>query len=663
MSEHWTSAVPTPKPQRATAWRLLDVSLIIVGSGPEAERLLQRRLGAGGRACLLWTDRPPSSPLPSELKSAESRYDQVLFDAATFRWQPPALENSCPEVRALRRRYGSADYGFMRTGPDVVALAQHESYQLVLEGQDLVGVRVLLHDAVSWELSGAVLLVGPVAAVLPPLRPGSGSEGWIETVDVHVQQEEAFPQMYCDGGGLVSIAAGSAYYLLMNFCCYLLVHNYDRHVQPGDVAWWWLFPHLQALSGQIWSHHLADCLLGFQQGCKSTVVGCLVSFLVWYLWMLVWVLGLREWKLQYFVHAVIGFELSSVAQLIVSTLLSRSARISPYNAGKSKNNKGQALWTGVLLSMNMVVAVSQWSVIVLYMYLDSVSTILSAVVLSLATAASELLAVSFMENVYLRLVWPRAFADQLLVVLADQNTAITVLIAFTHAVAESTRLTSLLSAAAQSEGWNWQWIVSLLIMLSTNVAVRHGYHVSLFCRVLPEHMHKWVRPGCCSMIHRHGRVVCGYFRFIPYISYVAFRLVGFSGEPLFNPQTLALYAAVLFMELLEDAVVLLRILPLDPWQTGMKHLYAELHPFHPKQVMCKDSRGVQEHLPPLRLHGARRLPWIHCQAPMQISFCVSTSLLWLPLGAGFVFGICPEPIPPELRLSDAFFWSQPFRCG
>ena len=132
-------------------------------------------------------------------------------------------------------------------------------------------------------------------------------------------------------------------------------------------------------------------------------------------------------------------------------------------------------------------------------------------------------------------------------------------------------------------------------------------------------------------------------------------LVALRAETLFNPQTLALFVAVLSTELLEDAIVLLRIFPLDPGQTSMKHLYTELHPFHPKQVMCMDSRGMQEHLPPLRLHGlvGSRGSSHQCIPAIQITAVISTTLLWLPLGAGFVFGICPEPILPELRLPDA----------
>ena len=270
--------------------------------------------------------------------------------------------------------------------------------------------------------SGAVLLAGPVARVLPQVGQAGG-----DTVDVQVQQEEALPQMYFDGDGAVNLAFGVAYYLLANFFCYLLLHTYDLHVQPGDVAWWWLLARLQTPSGQIWSHYLADCLLGRQQDWKSAVVGFLVGFLVWTLWELAWVLGFTEWKLQYFVNTLLGFEASSLAQLLVTTWLSGSVRVSPYNSARSKNNKGQAVWTGVLLSMNCVMVASQWSIIVLYMYLESFSTILSAVFLSLATAASELLTVSLIENIYVRLVWPRAFADQKSVVLGDHSGPITVL--------------------------------------------------------------------------------------------------------------------------------------------------------------------------------------------------------------------------------------------
>ncbi|CAE7371213.1 CPX1 [Symbiodinium sp. CCMP2592] len=371
MAQQWASAVPTPKPSGGAAWRLLDVNLIIVGCGPEAVQLLQRRVDAGGRACLLWTDRPPRH-LPSRLEPCE--HDRLLFDPATFRWQPPALAStSCPEVRHLRRRFRSTNYGFMRAGPDIVALAEEESYELLFQGQDLVGLRVLLDDEVLWELSGAVLRVDP------PLEPQhqlplSPLAGWAETVDVHVQQEEALPQMFVDGGGLVSIAFGAAYYMLAHFSSHIVVNFYERDVQPGDVGWWWFMGRTQtAWAGHVWSHQLAHGLLGYRQPFGPAVLAFLVGFLVWTLWEMALLMlpmlgpnGWHGWRIQYFVMSSCGFEISSVSQLIVSTCASRSTRIKPYSTSRTKDTRGHILWTAFLLSLNMVLVLSQWSILVVY---------------------------------------------------------------------------------------------------------------------------------------------------------------------------------------------------------------------------------------------------------------------------------------------------------
>ena len=64
----------------------------------------------------------------------------------------------------------------------------------------IVGLHVLRDGATSWHLSGAVLLVGPWDSTLDSSLPGVG-EAFAVTVDVRVQQEEAKPQVYVDGGG------------------------------------------------------------------------------------------------------------------------------------------------------------------------------------------------------------------------------------------------------------------------------------------------------------------------------------------------------------------------------------------------------------------------------------------------------------------------------
>ena len=198
--------------------------------------------------------------------------------------------------------------------------------------------------------------------------------------------------------------------------------------------------------------------------------------------------------------------------------------------------------------------------------------------------------------------------------------------------------------------------------------MRHGYHVSAAAYVLRTRLLAFHRPGCNAMVHRHSRVSCGYFRFIAVGAYMLYRLVWLStasefAKPLFNDCALALFVAVLLMEILEDMVVLLRLLPLDPWRSSMKHAYALLSPFHPKQVMCKDHRGLHPHAAPLRLHGSRPISRSINMAIMHIVCSVCLTLMWFPLGTGFWIGICPEPTRPSERLSATIWWPRPLTCA
>eukprot|EP00439_Symbiodinium_sp_Y106_P026115 s1668_g3.t1 len=84
------------------------------------------------------------------------------------------------------------------------------------------------------------------------------------------------------------------------------------------------------------------------------------------------------------------------------------------------------------------------------------------------------------------------------------------------------------------------------------------------------------------------------------------RILWLRASPLFNTHALVLLVAVLMVEFAEDAIVLNRLLPSDPWRDEMKHLYAPLHPFHPKQVMCKDNQGAASAAPDARNTKARR---------------------------------------------------------
>ncbi|CAE7393810.1 nhaD [Symbiodinium sp. CCMP2592] len=123
------------------------------------------------------------------------------------------------------------------------------------------------------------------------------------------------------------------------------------------------------------------------------------------------------------------------------------------------------------------------------------------------------------------------------------------------------------------------------------------------------------------------------------MSYMLWRVLWLRAAPLFNPHALVLLAAVLAASCLHMVFEQLR-LPLDPWRVAMKHLYGSLHPFHPKQAMCMDHEGTHVHLAPLRLHGTRRLNGPLCTTLMHIGGCIILVLMWLPLGAGYMLGIC-----------------------
>ena len=346
--------------------------------------------------------------------------------------------------------------------------------------------------------------------------------------------------------------------------------------------------------------------------------------------------------------------------MVLSFWLQRSLKVLPHLGGRAQDVKSQAFFAAFLFSLHMLLLFSQFIIITVYVYVDRTSTVAAGLFLSLSTSGSELLATSWTETFYTKLVWPRA-GDQPAVVWGDQNSIATVLLAWAHSMAEGSRLVCLLCAAARSTSWYWGWFANVALMIFCNLSVRHGYHVSALVRVLPWAARS-LKPCCFALILRQARFMCGYYRFLAIGTYALWRVFWLGAEPLFNTQTLVLFITVLVAEVVEDTVVLRRWLPLDVWRDQLKHCYWALHPFHPRQAMCKDHRGVHVKLPPLRLHGARVLskplnvPLIHITASIVVL------LMWLPLGLGFILGFCPRPVLTDRLLAEVFVWPRPWRC-
>ena len=106
--------------------RLLDLNLIIIGTGPIAQELLRRRRAAGGRACLLWTDEwPDGGGGANDASSRLPAFDlqSVAFKLPTFRWMPPEMRPpSEPALDKIRHAHGCWTSEFSSYGPDVVEL-------------------------------------------------------------------------------------------------------------------------------------------------------------------------------------------------------------------------------------------------------------------------------------------------------------------------------------------------------------------------------------------------------------------------------------------------------------------------------------------------------------------------------------------------------------
>ena len=343
-----------------TSWKLLDVNLIIVGSGPVAEQLLQKRLDAGGRACLLWTQDSPQ-PIP---KGIVLDHGVAPLDETTFVWQPPPTDSTCKEVHRLRRRFGSWDYGYMRSGPDVVALPDGGRYELLLDSQNrVVGIRVLVDDALSWQMSGAVLLTDAT---------GVDSEADVQQVNVSVQQEEAKPLIFTPMGGMSYFAGIVAYVLGFVMSTGLVLTN-ERSVQAEQIDWWWFSWRSMIVGGQVWTQTLVNGLLGYRQPFFAAAGITFLGAIVWSLGDLFFMLFFQEWRPMLFLYEACCYEISCVFQLAISFILARCGRMPLPSFGAysgQQDTRRQFLWTAFMFSMNVMLLLAQYVTITIYMYLE-----------------------------------------------------------------------------------------------------------------------------------------------------------------------------------------------------------------------------------------------------------------------------------------------------
>ncbi|CAE7838959.1 unnamed protein product [Symbiodinium microadriaticum] len=675
--------------------RLLDVNLIIVGDGPRAELLLERRLAAGGRVCLLHTSQP-AKPQQScsaaaeaektveEEEGAQDLEDELeenmepMFHEDSFIWDPPEPQTApSTAVRSLQRRFRCRRRGLIRIGPDIVDLETGQWYELMRDGRGRpTGVRVLQSQpgepnkpgqvTVVWQMSGGVLLADNAA---PGNRSKSwqqlrGSLVWAQAADVEVIAEDAKPAMVMHRG---NPAYCTVYFVVCMIIFYLPSIRLEPELQPGQFAWWrvvttpWI---LVVLPLQL-HRAISETYLGFDPGRRAVPVR--VAAVVAYCLCPIpgmFILG-GYYHVPYFVVLLVMMETWTLVELYLMHSLyrenqgSKPCQSPPETAAKPKDFKKQLLFTCMLNWSRSLIQATMWLITLAYGRLEPWNSYAAGLFLTTTTSTAELTFVAALQAFYDRLVWrPRADHTAEQAVVGDQMEYFSGLLAFAHGICESVRLTNLLATAILSNDWRWSWLGTVAMIFAGNVSQRYGLHTYVFTLLLPKRFLHLVRPGCVAMMHRHARFHAGYYRFLGVLGFIAVNAIGQQLIPgrttklLFNEQALILAGVLFVFELLEDAVVALNFLPLDPWRSRMSEHYAKLHTLHIKQLLCKDSRGLSNRTP-LRLHGARYLTNDKIWLLYETGALMLMVFLWVPLGIGFTFGICPEPIPQDLRVLDA----------
>jgi len=228
-----------------------------------------------------------------------------------------------------------------------------------------------------------------------------------------------------------------------------------------------------------------------------------------------------------------------------------------------------------------------------------------------------------------------------------------------HSYKESTVLISLLAGEAVTPGYTW--IFSLLLGFGLHTIVRAGILTVLLGAFCPSWIRKRARPDCFSEFQNQVRFTSGYPRFVPVIGVAAARLISFGGSKpiLFNDMCIAVFMTTLCLEVLGDLLA---------WKVrwprwGHYYDFEGLDMFDMGHLFAADSEGVHVEHVALGFQGMRSHDGWFAALVMAPASYFSFTLITLLLGAGFVHGVCPDPLPPGLhQLLDGFIWQSPLRC-
>ena len=650
--------------QVAVGLDLVDVNLIIIGSCGEAVELLRKRRREGGRAVLLWTNRPQQAYIKEKALTRDLRGAKLNMDSFVWR-PPPASGPASPMVHRMRRQYGCAAVGMSRFGPDILDLRDVECYRVKADdsGHEC-GIEVYneMRGNLLWAMSGAVVFCGP--SYIGHGRAVCSSIDEVESLDVSVGFQEAMPLATTTAKSVVLTFLQNFAFLIAYF---IIMGHFEAMADSKHWPWWrlsWvlgpglsmgalIYPRYWGIT--LFGHHPPVWFCGLGAVVFITCTGSLYLPIGWAVGS--WSTAVNMMTCSVFT-ASSGGSVIYVGTCVYLHLLSRrfssEAQMSPLDWHH------HSAWTCAHILTTLGTWVFLYGISLAYVRMELSCPQSAALFLAISTSVTEKVVSRILNFFYTTFIYtPRSSINGSKSILGDQRRYLTVPVGMTHAYCEAVRLVSLLSVTARSP--SWAWMASVLLNVIMNLMERTQLLPSLLVRILPRCDR--MCPGLSHIILHDVRLYTGYAQYVAVLGLlVAERVSGGLGmTSVLNKQCVILICCCIFVEILEDVLVL--VLPRsDYWRRSLSPYYERQPVLHPKQLLLIDHKGTNYEAAPLALHGQRSLALVEVIALMSPSSLFTYVLMTLQLGAGYLHGVCDVPIPKEIRLVDALIWETPLRC-
>eukprot|EP00928_Gymnodinium_smaydae_P080277 TRINITY_DN64004_c0_g1_i1.p1 TRINITY_DN64004_c0_g1~~TRINITY_DN64004_c0_g1_i1.p1 ORF type:complete len:754 (+),score=47.84 TRINITY_DN64004_c0_g1_i1:79-2340(+) len=642
--------------------RLLDVNLIIVGTGAEAIELLRRRRACNGRALLLWTDAQAARPVPPKQTVYSS---SVQFEMSSFLWNPPqsSKPTASKEIADLRHKFSSETRGLCKFGPDILELGSDESYEVILNSQGQPsGVRVCNNYSLVWEMSGVVLLVGKHFGDCSACTSMSEAS----SIDVDVLHEELKPFASVQHKHVI---IASVIYFVQLFGYSVLMNVNERSLQFGQPPWWRVF---FSAGTPFFGYGIIPDIFGYSLFglAPSKRISFVCAFLAWPCFSLLYFIPAGNFDgISYvwpiFMICVLGtvFYLMVTFPLYIIWACRTYTRLRVAIVGIAWMR--HFAWMTWLLAGSLGSWIVLYSIALFYLFLSRYASVVAAILLPLMTTACEQLFASINQLVYNKVIFRVARSEGgRKQVMGYQRRHLVTVMMFTHAFAESTRLVSLIADEVREPGY--AWITSLIMGLVIEVVIRTGnldYFKVIWC---PKRMRKYVKLSASKVLHNDCKFSMGYPRFVSTFAFLFAELLVFgpSGRRIFTNGVIVIVIVSLAVEVVTDAIVTKNLLlPLHPWRSHVVDVYKPLSVVDPRQLFATDSNGLHIDRPSLGFHGMTSPTAAATISIMGPACYFSYCLYMLLLGAGFVHGVCDHVLPDSLKLIDGLVWQTPLTCG